>query len=89
MKSSRELIDRMMAYEAGELRFDEVVALFQELIDSGDAWKLQGHYGRLATTFIERGYCQAPAGEPDPITGCVHEWAGDDTCCYCGARKSL
>ena len=46
-----------MAYEQGELGDDEIVDLFQELIDSGLAWKLQGCYGRMAKQLIETGYC--------------------------------
>ena len=48
-------IDRIIAYEQGELEEDEVVALFQELVDSGLAWSLQGHYGRTASNLIRAG----------------------------------
>lgn len=88
MPHPSDLVDRMMAYEAGELGFDDAVALFQELIDSGDVWKLQGHYGRWATTLIERGYCHRSAGEPDPVNGCIHVWADNGTCVYCGTPKN-
>lgn len=49
--------EKMMAYENGELDEDEIVELFQSLINSGLAWQLQGCYGRMATQLIEAGYC--------------------------------
>lgn len=50
-------IDAIIAYEQGDLDFDETVALFQDLIDTGMAWKLQGHYGRTAEALIDAGRC--------------------------------
>lgn len=48
----------IMDYEAGELESDqELIEGFQHLIDSGMAWQLQGHYGRMAQALIEAGYC--------------------------------
>lgn len=49
-------IDKIMAYENGELEEHEMLELFQELVNSGLAWKLQGHYGRTAKMLIEAGY---------------------------------
>lgn len=54
-------INDIMAYEAGELNDKEITQLFQKLIDSGMAWQLQGHYGRMAAMLIETGHCR-PAG---------------------------
>jgi len=48
-----------LAYEAGELDEDQIVAGFQQLIDSGLVWQLQGHYGRTAKALIDAGYCTA------------------------------
>lgn len=50
-------LDRMIAWEEGELEPDDTVALFQELINSGMAWRLQGCYGRQAQVLIEAGFC--------------------------------
>ena len=36
---------------------EEVVATYQNLINSGDAWKLEGHVGRTAMALIESGEC--------------------------------
>jgi hypothetical protein len=49
-------VDKIIAYEQGELDDDDTIALFQELLDSGLVFKLQGHYGRVAQQLIDGGY---------------------------------
>lgn len=64
-------VGKIMAYEDGELDFDQTVELFQELIDSGVVWRLQGHYGRMAATLIDEGECHYTTpdeGRPDRYT---------------------
>jgi hypothetical protein len=56
-------LDRIIAYEQGELDQDETIELFQELINTGLAWSLQGHYGRTAAAMIEAGYCKMKAAQ--------------------------
>ncbi len=51
------MVDRIIAYEDGTLTEEETIELFQELIDNGIAWQLQGHYSRTATSLIEEGVC--------------------------------
>jgi hypothetical protein len=46
-----------MDYESGAMDQEEVIEFFQELIDSGMAWKLQGSYGRHAVGLISAGAC--------------------------------
>ena len=53
-----DTVANLIAYENGELKYDEMVTFFQHLIDTGEAWLLQGHYGRMATHMIEVGICQ-------------------------------
>ena len=50
-----ELADSLVAYEAGELSEEGTVAMFQELVRTGYAWTLQGHYGRTAKAMIDAG----------------------------------
>ena len=52
-----KLIDSIIAYETGELRAEDTLKLFAELIKTGKAWQLQGSlYGRPARALIEQGY---------------------------------
>jgi len=51
------MYDRIIAYEQGDMEQEDIVFFFQDLIDSGLAWTLQGHYGRTAAQLIEAGYC--------------------------------
>ena len=51
------MIDFIEAYEAGDLSDAEVVEGFQELIDLGVVWQLQGAYGRMAARLIAAGHC--------------------------------
>lgn len=51
-----KLIDKIIAYETGELKAEDTLKLFAELIKTGQAYTLQGHYGRTAEALIEGGY---------------------------------
>jgi hypothetical protein len=59
MAKKFDLVGAIMSYEAGELRGQEVLRLFSELIKSGKAWSLQGSYGRMAGRLIDEGYLSA------------------------------
>lgn len=48
-------IDKIIAYENGDLSDEDTIVLFQELVTSGDAWRLQGSYGRTAAALIDAG----------------------------------
>ncbi len=52
-------INFIMAYEAGELDEEAIIAGFQKGIDDGTVWQLQGCYGRMARALIEGGHCTA------------------------------
>jgi hypothetical protein len=60
-----QLVDRLIAYEEGQLNEDEEIALFQHLIDTGTCWQLQGHYHRVAATLIEAGLIERPKRTED------------------------
>lgn len=59
-----DLVDAIMRYEAGEMDDAETLDLFAHLITTGQAWQLQGHYGRGATYLIDNGLIYV-----DPETG--------------------
>jgi len=50
-----DLTDRVVSYEEGRASEEEIVELFQYLVDTGMAWKLQGSYGRAAMDLINAG----------------------------------
>jgi len=47
------LTEQICKYEEGNLNQKQTFTLFQYLVNTGDAWKLQGHYGRVAERLIE------------------------------------
>lgn len=55
-------LDKMIAWEQGELNQEGEIELFQSLVDSGLAWQLQGAYGRHAQRLIEAGLIERPRG---------------------------
>jgi len=57
-----DVVDKIIAFESGELDGDGVLDLFAELIASGQVWVLQGSYGRTARDLIEGGWI-SPEGE--------------------------
>lgn len=56
-----DTVDKIIAFEQGELTDEDTLELFQELVDSGAAWQLQGSYGRMAQALIEQGLVTAAA----------------------------
>lgn len=50
-----DLVGAIMDFEAGTQTQEQTLELFARLIKSGQAWKLQGMYGRQAKAFIEAG----------------------------------
>lgn len=54
-----DLVNAISAYETEQLDSDGVVELFQELVRTGMAWQLQGHYGRTAQRMIQAGLIES------------------------------
>jgi len=52
MATKKDIIDYIMDYEMGDLDDMQTLSLFSNLIKTGHAWKLQGHYGRTAQNLI-------------------------------------
>jgi hypothetical protein len=48
--------NELVAYEQGELDELETLELFAKLVKTGQAWTLQGAYGRTAGHLLEHGY---------------------------------
>ena len=50
-----DTVSAIIEFEQGTLGYEEIIELFQHLVDSGLAWRLQGSYGRMAIRLIEDG----------------------------------
>jgi len=57
--SNLEAIDIAEGYTEPESE-EQYFAAWQQLIDTGLAWSLQGWFGRTAIRFIEEGMCTMP-----------------------------
>ena len=55
-----DFINDVIKYEEGSMSNDEVISFFQYLVNSGIAWSLQGHYGRMAMYLLEEELITAP-----------------------------
>jgi hypothetical protein len=76
-------LSAIIAYEQGRLDEEGTIELFQSLVTSGLAWKLQGHYGRTAAALINLGLVAVP---PLPCKLCG-QIITDRKPCGCGARR--
>lgn len=59
-EAMNDTVAKIIAFEEGDLDDAAIIDLFQELIDSGLAWQLQGVYGRTASALIDEGWCHWP-----------------------------
>lgn len=63
-RPTTSLFSRIIDFEdgQGQMDEDETIEMFQDLIDTGMAWSLQGYYGRTAARLIEDGLCHPAEG---------------------------
>jgi hypothetical protein len=54
-----DIVGKIIDFEGGHLDEADTLELFQELVNSGMAWQLQGNYGRMAQHLINEGYISA------------------------------
>jgi hypothetical protein len=55
-----QLVEQLIAYEEGQITGDEEIAFFEQLVETGTCWQLQGHYQRMAATLMEAGLIKSP-----------------------------
>ena len=65
---TNDIISKIMDFESGEMtKTEEVIVLFQELVDSGMIFNLQGHYHRLFNQLADAGLVKIGSDRPDQI----------------------
>lgn len=47
------LAEKIIRLETGRMTIEEEIAFFQELVDNGIVWELDGHYARVARMLID------------------------------------
>jgi len=56
----RSMVDDIIDYESGELDDKRTIKMFQKMVNTGQAWRLQGSYGRTAAALLEAGAIKPP-----------------------------
>jgi hypothetical protein len=57
-----DVVDKIMDFETGNMNDEQIIEFFQELVDTGMAWTLQGSYGRMAQALIDGGHVVQNSG---------------------------
>ena len=57
------VVDKMIAYESGDMNEEESIEFFQELLDRRLISSLQGSYQRTAATLLELGHIELRKGQ--------------------------
>ena len=57
------MLDKIIRYEQGDMNDIEMIEMYQELLNTGLIFKLQGHYGRTANNLLLAGLITMPKGE--------------------------
>lgn len=85
-EESARMIDSIIRYEQGELDEAEMIDLFSKLIKSGQAWTLQGSYGRTAKALIDNKVLPSKAEILEEMelhnkdeVGIDNQWSYEDT----------
>lgn len=65
-------IEKIIAFEEGNIAEDDLIELFQGLVNTGNAWTLQGFYGRTACQLIAEGLVNVPDWESLPFMAREH-----------------
>jgi hypothetical protein len=60
MNKNFDMVAFVTDYETNELDEEEIREGFQYLVDSGEAWRLQGMYGRTAAAMLAAGLIHQP-----------------------------
>jgi hypothetical protein len=53
--AQHDIVSDLRAYENGEMEYEDVITLFQNLLDTGTIYHLQGSYGRQMQRFLNSG----------------------------------
>ena len=63
------MIDYMISYENDKLDKNEVIELFQLLLDTGIGFKLQGHYAITTKALLDSSYIFRKVNHDNNIEG--------------------